>query len=298
LTKLPADALDEPRVTALVALQRRIGLPSALAVIARCRHNAPNRMPRPRRRHRGRLLILLRLGQEFERAKIKDAGRIDVYTPAEIEALARHAASVQDAAMFRIAAYAGLRRSEIRALRWREIDFATVTIRVRSGYTDEDGEQLPKSRRVRSVPLIDQAAAALNDLSRREHFTDPDDLVFPNEVGDTLSGDVIHRRYVAAAEGASLYRLIDGRQRVLRFHDLRHTFGTLAVQIWPVTDVQAYMGHAQISTTMRYVHFKPHTDAAAKLGALVAAAANADGSVPAWDRLGTATGSAVGAAVQ
>ena len=36
----------------------------------------------------------------------------------------------------------------------------------------------PKSGKVRSVPLIDQAAVALDGLSRREHFTAPDDLVF------------------------------------------------------------------------------------------------------------------------
>jgi integrase len=44
-------------------------------------------------------------------------------------------------------------------------------------------------------------------------------------------------------------------------HDLRHTFGTLAVQVWPVTDVRAYMGHADIKTTMRYVHHVPKHDA-------------------------------------
>lgn len=29
------------------------------------------------------------------------------------------------------------------------------------------------------------------------------------------------------------------------FHDLRHSFGTLAVQVWPITDVQFFMGHAE-----------------------------------------------------
>ncbi len=32
--------------------------------------------------------------------------------------------------------------------------------------------------------------------------------------------------------------------RHLRFHDLRHSFGTLPVQVFPLSDVQAYMGHA------------------------------------------------------
>jgi hypothetical protein len=57
------------------------------------------------------------------------------------------------------------------------------------------------------------------------------------------------------------------------------------------------MGHAQIATTMRYVHFKPHTDAAAKHGALVAAAVNADPTAPLWDRLGTVPDPAPAAAI-
>lgn len=51
------------------------------------------------------------------------------------------------------------------------------------------------------------------------------------------------------------------------FHDLRHTFGTLAVEAWPLTDVQAYMGHADIEATMIYAHHVPKTNAAARLGA-------------------------------
>lgn len=55
----------------------------------------------------------------------------------------------------------------------------------------------------------------------------------------------------------------------LRFHDLRHTFGTLAVQAWPLVDVQAYMGHANIATTMIYAHHVPKHDAADALTRLV-----------------------------
>jgi integrase len=49
----------------------------------------------------------------------------------------------------------------------------------------------------------------------------------------------------------------------------RHSFGTLAVQAFPLSDVQAWMGHADIQTTMRYVHHVPKTDAAQRLGRLL-----------------------------
>jgi hypothetical protein len=55
----------------------------------------------------------------------------------------------------------------------------------------------------------------------------------------------------------------------VRFHDLRHTFGTIAVQAFPLTDVKAFMGHADIQTTMVYVHHVPQHDAADKLSKLL-----------------------------
>lgn len=127
-------------------------------------------------------------------------------------------------------------------------------------------EDTPKSHKVRSVPLIDQAARALDQLSRRDHFTGPDDRVFCNDTGDVVGQDLLRRRFTAAVKAAGLERL--------RFHDLRHTFGTLAVQAFALSDVKAYMGHANIETTMLYVHHVPQHDAADKLSRLVASASS------------------------
>jgi integrase len=42
-----------------------------------------------------------------------------------------------------------------------------------------------------------------------------------------------------------------------RFHDLRHTFGTLGAKVFPLHGLRAYMGHANIETTMIYAHHVP-----------------------------------------
>jgi site-specific recombinase XerC len=65
-------------------------------------------------------------------------------------------------------------------------------------------EDTPKSHKVRSVPLIDQAARALDGLSRRERFTGDDDHLFVSEAGDHLSDDRLRRRFKAAIERAGL----------------------------------------------------------------------------------------------
>jgi integrase len=107
-----------------------------------------------------------------------------------------------------------------------------------------------------------QVAQVLAGLRGRAYFTGDDDLVFVNVVGKWIDRSALYRRYKAAQRRAEL--------RPLRFHDLRHSFGTMAVRAFPITDVQTWMGHADIATTRKYVHYAPQPDAAKRLAALVA----------------------------
>jgi integrase len=176
----------------------------------------------------------------------------------EVELLAAHAANDQDAALFRVAAFTGLRLGELRALRWGDVDWTLRVVRVRRSFTwGEEGT--PKSGKVRAVPMVDQAARALDTLSRREHFTRPEDRVFVNTTGGHVEESALRGRFYSALDDAGFER----------FHDLRHTFGTLAVQAFPLTDVKAFMGHADIRTTMIYAHHLPQHDAADRLTALL-----------------------------
>ena len=183
-----------------------------------------------------------------ERPAVRYSGEFETLRPDEVLALVRAAASPQDGAIYLTAAFTGLRLGELLALRWRDVDFGLQRLQVRRNYTDRR-EKAPKSGRVRSAPMVDEVMAALDALSRRAEFTGPDELVFPNAVGEHECGWSLRRRYYAALERAGLRRL--------RFHDLRHCFGTIAAQRLPLPTVQGYMGHAHISTTMRYVHHTP-----------------------------------------
>jgi integrase len=232
-----------------------------------------------------------------ERQPVKRSGDFNVLSATEVEALARAARDgrhrkppkhpsglewraqlqqqdEQDAAIFLTAAYAGLRLGELRSLRWRDLDFEKRLIHVRHSYVMSN-EDAPKSGRVRSVPMIDQVAVALDQLSRRAGWIGEDDLVFVSPAGDHIEDSALRRRFYAALDAADLKRL--------RFHDLRHSFGTLAVQVFPLTDVKAYMGHSDIATTMIYVHHVPRNDAAEKLSAALR-----DSAVPVIDARVTA----------
>ena len=195
-----------------------------------------------------------------ERQPQRSFGDITVLDAGGVKALSASATEPQDAALFTVAAFTGLRLGELRALQWRDVDWVNRLLHVRRSYT-WGTEGAPKSGKVRSVPLVDQAARALDALSRREHFTDENDLVFVNPVGNHVEESALRRRFYKALDGAGLPRM--------RFHDLRHTFGTLAVQAFPLTDVKAFMAHADIQTTMIYAHHIPRHDAADKLTALL-----------------------------
>ena len=186
------------------------------------------------------------------------------------ELAARAASDAQDAALILTAAYAGLRLGELRALRWRDVDFERRIVHVRRSFSLAS-EDVPKSGRARAVPLVDQVARVLDALSRRDVFTGEDELVFPNPTGSFLDDSALRRRYYRALKAAGIAHL--------RFHDLRHTFGTLAVQEFPLSDVKAYMGHADIATTMIYVHHVPQHDAADRLSARLARASTAAGAL-------------------
>ncbi len=191
---------------------------------------------------------------DVERPPMRRSGDIDVFSPEEVLVLVRAAASEQDAAIFLTAAFTGLRRGELLALHWRDVDFARQAIRVRTSYA-EGALTTPKSGKVRSVPMAPDVAKALAKLGQRPEWTGDDDLVFVGQGGGYLDGRALRRRYDSALKRADL--------RKLRFHDLRHTFGTRMIAKADIRRVQEWMGHADIQTTMKYLHYAPREEDAA-----------------------------------
>jgi integrase len=136
------------------------------------------------------------------------------------------------------------------ALRWRDVDFVGRKLVIRRAVSGEVEVASTKSRRAREVPLPDQAATALDRLSRRKDFTSRDDYVFANRFGRRLDASALRRRFERARDAAGL--------EPLRFHHLRHTYGSLLVAGGiDLASVKAAMGHARISTTERYLHARP-----------------------------------------
>jgi integrase len=153
--------------------------------------------------------------------------------------------------MYLAAAMTGMRQGELLALRWRDIDWPAQRVRIRRSFVrGEFGA--PKSKRSsRSVPLADRLAGQLDLLHRDTAYARDDDLVFAHpHTGKPIDRSRLLKRFKAALRAAEV--------RPLRFHDLRHTFGTrMAAQGVPMRALQEMMGHRDFKTTLIYADYAP-----------------------------------------
>jgi len=198
---------------------------------------------------------------DVERLGVSYSGRIKFYSVEEVWALVRAAEAerkdsqstaaerAQDGALFLTAAFSGLRMGELLALKWQDVGFTAETIRVEGSVDHRAGLGTPKSGHGRAVPMAPEVATALAKLGQREHFTGADDFVFPSATGGYQDNSALRRRFKDAQTRAKL--------DPLRFHDLRHTFGTIAIAQPTVStrQVQEWLGHADSRTTARYTHY-------------------------------------------
>lgn len=184
-----------------------------------------------------------------------------------------------------VLAHTGLRRGELLALRWRDIDLdagraavlRSVGVVKRKGAGEQLVEGGTKTRKPRVIDLDAVTVAALRAL-RRDRATlslallQPDHLVFCDPSGGHQHPERFSRRF-ARAVARCQRELGDDAPPVIRLHDLRHTHATLLLQAGtPVKVVSERLGHANAMITLTvYAHVMPgmQRQAADAFGALL-----------------------------
>ena len=144
-----------------------------------------------------------------------------------------------------LAGEAGLRRGEIIALDLTDADFRRGQLTVaRSEWYGQIGTT--KGGKTRRVPMTTRLAAALQAI---RHLRGPRMLYQRN--GEPISENTL-RSWMERAERAG------GLAVTGHIHRLRHTFCShLAMRGAPTKAIQELAGHADLSTTMRYMHLSP-----------------------------------------
>jgi integrase len=150
---------------------------------------------------------------------------------------------------------AGLRRGEMMALRWTDVDFKRRQLKVEEAVWERkrsDGQgyervtDTPKGGRSRVVPLTH---ALLHALQAHRHLRG-EHVLFGDDGGPAVS--FFLRRLLEAAQKRAGVRATGG------LHILRHTFCShLAMRGAPAKAIQELAGHANLTTTMRYMHLSP-----------------------------------------
>src|SRR5215217_599275 len=169
-------------------------------------------------------------------------------------------------ALYVLAVHTGMRRGELLALKWADVDLDLATVRVRRTLTrGEDGRgyvmgAATKSGKGRHVRFTPRAVEALKRHRARQAkeklkvgglYRDQD-LVFAGEGGNPINpSNLRNRSFKPLLERAGLPRIT--------FHDLRHTCASLLFQrnVHPKF-VQELLGHASVAITLdTYSHMLP-----------------------------------------
>ncbi len=135
------------------------------------------------------------------------------------------------------ALHTGMRKGELLTLKWDAVDFHNNVITVHAQHS--------KSRKARKVPLNSTLRKLLLE---QKLITQASGYVFPTPNGVPYKHqNCLKKPFYTACNNAN----IDG----LRFHDLRHTAATRMLENGAnIVAVSHILGHADLKTTMRYVH--------------------------------------------
>ena len=186
-------------------------------------------------------------------------------------------------ALYVVTLATGLRRGEVLALAWDDVDLEHGTLAVRHTLSKVAGgwrllePKTPGSRRVIKLPafvvgaLREHRVRQLEERLRLGATWLVTGFVFTTPVGTAIDGDNLLGAFQRLLERAGLPRQ--------RFHDLRHSAATLMLALGVQPKVVAEMlGHSRVGVTLDiYSHVLPHLqdEAAARMDGLLGAARGA-----------------------
>ena len=170
-----------------------------------------------------------------------------------------------DELIYFVTVFTGLRQGEVLGLTWDCVDFENNTLLINKQHT-----QLRKTKeyvfaslkndKIRTLTVADEVMDALRRQQKKQKawaeeagsaWSNPDHLVFTNELGRYVSNKTLYNRFKRLMKANGFDEL--------RFHSLRHTFAVNSLRAGDdIKTVQENLGHATASFTLStYAHSTP-----------------------------------------
>ena len=197
----------------------------------------------------------------------KEKFKSEIYSGEELEQLFKVIQGDPSEFGVIMAAFYGLRRSEIVGLKWDAIDFenkkisiqhTVVTAKVNGTVTEIARDKTKTKSSCRTLPLIPACEQMLNKMKKEQeqnrkvcgksYCTDYLDYIYVDPMGKRIRPDFLSQHFPDF--------LVAHQMKRIRFHDLRHIFATMSLEHgMDVKTLSAIIGHVSAKTTLNiYTH--------------------------------------------
>ncbi|MBR5157288.1 MAG: site-specific integrase [Clostridia bacterium] len=190
----------------------------------------------------------------------------NAYTTTEIQNILTTAKNTDLYVVLLLELAAGLRRGELMALKWSDIDLKSGVISISKSIYKGNGKTFVKAPKttagIRKIKIPNKVLNVLqeeyqNYLAKKSNpdiFFKDNNLVVCKDDGTSYHPDTISKKWKKFIKKNNI--------RDARFHDLRHSNATMMIQEGlPAKTVQSRLGHSDISTTLNvYVHYTETMD--------------------------------------
>jgi len=191
------------------------------------------------------------------------------WTGGQLQAYLSHVGETRWSPLWNLGAATGMRRGELMALRWEDVDLDAGMVHVEHSVTYQGRKRTtatPKNHERRDVAIDPHTVTALRAWRTRqagerlawgEAYRDVEGLLFTWEHGTPVHPDYASKTFIKSQKGSELPRLT--------LHELRHSHATILLRAGvPVHVVAKRLGHKDPSLTLNvYAHAIPDDDGGA-----------------------------------
>lgn len=179
---------------------------------------------------------------------------VEILTPNEIQTIKEYIKNTDFELLFLLSLGTGLRRGELLALEWKNIDLKKKELKVEQSAKEVYIYDSPEQKHIETVIQIPKTATSFRSIPiptalvcKLEEIKNKDGFLFLDKSGKLLKGKNVSTQWTKVLKKCNIPHK--------KFHSIRHTYGSLLLQKGvDIETVAELMGHTAISITQIYMH--------------------------------------------